>query len=220
MKSLATTFLIFVTCIVVAGTNALIDQAQMTLSASSAETQVDAPATDVRNAATLAEFASVTREKLKLAQPSDPVTFDDLRPNDSNYAAAQAVYPFLHRQLLCPECPLTSSFSPKNSLTRAQAAVVLVSILTSQERVSLLTPEQTADTLANVPDAEAVSVFAQPYIATALAHGILVLETGNMVRPAQPYSRTEMAAAFNTIQRRFPPSAATACLRIPYEARR
>ena len=221
MKSLATTFLIFVTCIVVAGTNALIDQAQMTLSASSVENaQADAAVTDVRDAATLAEFANVTREKLKLAQPSAPVTFDDLRPNDSNYASAQAVYPFLHRQLLCPECPLTASFSPKNSLTRAQAAVVLVSILASQERVSLLTPEQTADTLANVPDADAVSAFAQPYIATALAQGILVLETGNMVRPAQPYSRTEMAAAFTTIQRRFPPSAATACLRIPNEARR
>ena len=97
---------------------------------------------------------------------------------------------------------------------------MLVSILTDQERTSLLTPEQTADTLANLPDADAVSVFARPYIATALADGILLLDGGNMVRPAQPYSRTEMAAAFDTIQRRFPPSAATACLHFAKEAAR
>lgn len=221
MKSLATTFLIFVTCIVVAGTNALIDRAQVTLSASSVDNmQAGANVSGVRNATTLAEFARVTQEKLRLTQPSYPVAFDDLRPSDPNYAAAQAVYPFLHRQLLCPECALDSRFSPKQPLTRAQAAVVLVSILTEQERTSLLTAEQTADALANVPDADAVSDFARPYVATALADGILVLDTGNMVRPAQPYSRTEMMAAFDTIQRRFPPSAATASLHLASEAGR
>jgi hypothetical protein len=105
-------------------------------------------------------------------------------------------------------------------LTRAQAAVVLVSILTEQERTNLLTPEQTARVLENVPDAETISAFAQPYIATALSDGILQLDRGNMVRPAQPYSRVEMAAAFDAIQRRFPPSAATASLRIAREAAR
>jgi hypothetical protein len=226
MKSLATTFLIFVTCIVVAGTNALIDRAEVTLAASSeGPIQVGANVSDVRdssagNATTLGEFAKTAQEKLQLAQPSDPIAFDDLRPNDPNYAAAQAVYPFLHRQLLCPECALDSRFSPRNALTRAEAAVVLVSILTEQERTSLLTPEQAADALAEVPDAESVSVFARPYIATAVADGILVLDTGNMARPAQPYSRTEMNAAFETIQRRYPPSAATASLHFAKEAAR
>jgi hypothetical protein len=221
MKSLATTFLIFVTCIVVAGTNALIDRAQVTLAASS-ENPIDvrANASDVRDAATLAEFAKTAQEKFRLAQPTYPIAFDDLRPNDPNYAAAQAVYPFLHRQLLCPECAPDSRFSPQNALTRAQAAVVLVSILTEQERAGLLTPEQTADALANVPDADSVSDFARPYIATAVADGILVLDTGNMVRPAQPYSRTEMNAAFATIQRRFPSSTATAALHPAGEAAR
>jgi len=37
MKSLVTTFLVFATCIVIAGTIALIDQAQATLSLSSSE---------------------------------------------------------------------------------------------------------------------------------------------------------------------------------------
>jgi hypothetical protein len=221
MKSLATTFLIFVTCIVVAGTNALIDRAELTLAASSeGPIQVGANVSGAGNATTLGEFAKTAQEKLQLAQPSDPIAFDDLRPNDPNYAAAQAVYPFLHRQLLCPECALDSRFSARNALTRAQAAVVLVSILTEQERTSLLTPEQAADALADVPDAESVSVFARPYIATAVTDGILVLDTGNMARPAQLYSRTEMSAAFETIQRRYPPSAATACLHFAKEAAR
>jgi hypothetical protein len=221
MKSLAATFLIFVTCIVVSGTNALIDRAQSILSASSSDrTEVGATQSGVRNETTLAEFARATQEKLKLTQPSYPVTFDDLRPNDPNYSAAEAVYPFLHRQLLCPECALDPRFSPKNALTRAQAAVVLISVLTEQERASLLTPEQTADALADVPDADAVSVFARPYIATALADGLLVLDAGKMVHPTEPYSRTEMTAAFDTIQRRFPPSAATASLHLASEVGR
>jgi hypothetical protein len=105
-------------------------------------------------------------------------------------------------------------------LTRAQAAVVLVSVLTARERISLLSPEQTADALADVPDVESVSAFARPYIATAVAAGILTLDTSNMIRPAQPYSRTEMNAAFDTIQRRFPPSTATAALHLEGEAGR
>lgn len=227
MKSLASTFLIFITCIVVAGTNALIDRVQVTLAASLSGNNIsmgknvpDVRDSGARDATTLAEFAGTAQEKFRLAQPDYPIAFDDLRPTDSNYAAAQAIYPFLHRQLLCPECALNSRFAPKSALTRAQAAVVLVSILADQQRTSLLTPEQTADALADVPDADAVSVIARPYIATALADGILVLDAGNMVRPAQPYSRTEMTAAFATIQRRFPPSAATACLHFAKEAAR
>jgi S-layer homology domain len=221
MKSLATTFLIFVTCIVVAGTNALIDRAQVTLAASpGGNMQVGANVTDAGNAITLAKFARTAQEKFRLVQPTYPIAFDDLRPNDPDYAAAQAVYPFLHRQLLCPECALDSRFSPQTALTRAQAAVVLVSVLTARERISLLSPEQTADALADVPDAESVSAFARPYIATAVAAGILTLDTSNMIRPAQPYSRTEMNTAFETIQRRFPPSTATAALHLAGEAGR
>jgi hypothetical protein len=219
MKSLALTLLIFVNCLVISGTVALIDRAQTTLSGSGG-TSIPVSATEARDAVTLAEFAKTAQARFRLAQPGYPVAFDDLRPNDPEYAAAQAVYPFLHRQLLCPECALTSSFSQKNGLTRAQAAVALVSILADQERIGLLTPEQTASVLGHVPDADELSVFARPYIATALRDGILAVDAGNMVRPAQPYSRAEMAAVFDTVQQRFPPSATTASLRMANEAER
>lgn len=222
MKSLATTFLIFATCLVVAGTIALIDQAEATLSLSSGGASQLATAETVRvsDPTTLGEFANSVEEKFALPQPDAPVGFDDVQPGDPNYIAAQAVYPFLHRQLLCPECALTSNFHEKNPLTRAQAAVALVSILVTQGRFTLATPEETSDVLANVSDADSVSVFARPYIATALADGILVLEPGNLIRPAEPYSHREMTAAFDSVQRRFPPTAATACLHVASEVAR
>jgi hypothetical protein len=222
MKSLATTLLIFATCIVVAGTIALIGRAEATLNLSSAGTTPVGAAAVARagNAATLSEFAKSVQEKFELAQPDAPVAFDDVLPGSPNYLAAQALYPFLHRQLLCPECALTSNFYPKNPLTRAQAAVVLVSILTTQGKVTLLTPEETSDVLGNVPDADSVSTFARPYIATAIAEGFLLLEPGNLIRPAEPYTHTEMAAVFDTVQRRYPASAVTAALHFANEARR
>jgi hypothetical protein len=222
MKSLATTFLLFATCIVVAGTVALIDRAQATLSSSSGDTMEVARAevAAARNATTLSEFANYAQETFALSQPERPVAFDDVQPSDAEYTAAQAVYPFLHRQLLCPECALTSNFYGKHPLTRAQAAMALVSILATQGRISLLTPEETSDVLANVPDADSVSIFARPYIATAIADGLLLLEPGNLIRPAQPYTHTEMAALLNIVQRRFPPSSATASLRFANEAGR
>ena len=222
MKSLMTTFLIFATCILVAGTIALIDQAQATLALSSGRVgELSAKQTPrVADPTTLNEFANSVQEKFALPQPEAPIEFDDLRSGDPNYAAAQAVYPFLHRRLLCPECALTLHFNGKHPLTRAQAAVALVSILMREKKITLATSEETSDVLANVSDADAVSEFARPYIATALAEGILLLEPGNLIRPAQPYTQTEMAALFNTVQRRFPAPAATACLHVAKEAGR
>lgn len=222
MKSLATTFLIFATCIVVAGTIALIDQAQATLDLSSGYTTQGGAgqAAAAGKVVTLGEFAKSVEQNFRLPQPDAPVTFDDVRPSDPDYAAAQTVYPFLHRQLICPECALTSNFYPKKPLTRAQAAVVLVSILVMEEKITLLTPDETSDVLANVPDADSVSVFARPYIATALAYGILPLQPEDMVRPAQSYSRAEMTALLDTVQRRFPSSAATASLHLSNEVPR
>lgn len=216
MKSLATTFLIFLTCIAVAGTIALVDRAQTVLYAApdSNMQAVTGPMNEAADAVTLAEFATDAREKFALPQPADLVMFDDVHTGDGNYTAAQAIYPFLHRQFLCPACALSLSFSPKEPVTRAQAAVVLVSILAAQERMALLSPDQTADVLSELPDADALSTFARPYIATALANGILVLQPGNMFGPTQPYLRTEMATALNGMQRRFPPFAATASLHL------
>jgi hypothetical protein len=222
MKSLATTFLVFATCLVVAGTIALIDQAEATLSLSSSEASqlTTVEAARVADPATLGEFANSAQEKFALPQPEAPVAFDDVPSSDPSYAAAEAVYPFLHRQLVCPECAGTAKFYGKRPLTRAQAGVALVSILIREGKITLATPEETSDVLANVSDASSVSVFVRPYMATALAQGILQLEPGNLIGPTQPYTHQEMAAVFDTVERRFPSPAATACLHFANEAGR
>jgi len=222
MKSMVTTFLIFATCIVVAGTIALIDQAQATLDLSSGDSMLVSAGkvAGAGNTITLGEFAEAVDQKFSRPQPDALVSFDDVRPSDPDYTADQTVYPFLHRQLICPECALTSHFYPKNPLTHAQAAVVLVSILVTEGKITLLNTNETSDVLADVPDADSVSVYARPYIATALVYGILPLQPEDMVRPTQSYSRAEMTALLDTVQRRFPSSAATASLHLSNEVRR
>jgi hypothetical protein len=78
MKSLATTLLIFLTCLAVSGTIALVDRAQAVLYlASDGNTPADMK--NVTGAVTFAEFATNVQEKFALPQPADLVVFDDLR---------------------------------------------------------------------------------------------------------------------------------------------
>jgi hypothetical protein len=87
MKSLATTFLIFATCIVVSGTIALIDQAQATLNLSSGDSMLVSArkVAGAGNTITLGEFAKTVDQKLSLPQPDAPVSFDDFRPRAPDY---------------------------------------------------------------------------------------------------------------------------------------
>ena len=95
MKSLATTLLIFGTCLIVAGTMALIDRTLAALSSSRANLRGDAiQVAGAGDRTTLSEFAKSVQEQFALPQPGAPVAFDDVQPGDSDYAAAQAVYPF------------------------------------------------------------------------------------------------------------------------------
>ena len=92
MKSLATTFLIFLTCLGVAATIALVDRAQAVLAPAS---DSNPPAgtrnvAEAANALTLAEFAVDMQEKFALPQPADMVVFDDVRPKDAGTGAAEA----------------------------------------------------------------------------------------------------------------------------------
>jgi hypothetical protein len=156
------------------------------------------------------DFATSVQQRFNLPQPTHAVAFTDLHPGDPNYTAAQAIYPFLRRQLLCPGCLLTSNFSPDIALTRAQSAITFVSILSSQQKIQVLSQAQANTVLASVADAGSIPVLARPYIATAIQNGILPLQRGNAIQPMQPYSRADMEAAFNTIQTKFnvPPAPA------------
>ncbi len=152
---------------------------------------------------THADFATAVSQHFNLPAPSNPVKFGDIHPQDSFYNAAQAMYPFMHPILLCPGCLLTSNFSPNNPITRAQSAVLFVSILTSQQKVQLMNVAQATSYLAEVPDAGTVPALARPYIAAAIQNGILKLQDRNTFQPMQPFSSSDMTAAFATIQTQF-----------------
>lgn len=211
MKSLATALLIFAICVGVAETVALIDRADATIvatdltrreGAARVVTSPEVPAASSPETLRLAEFAKSVQEKFSLAPPSDPVVFADVHPGDGSYIYAQAIYPFLHRRLLCPECSPTLNFSPESPVTRAQSAMVLVSILVARGKLSVLTPAETSEMLACVPDADSLPDIAQPYIATAIKSGILNLEPGDLIQPLQPLRRADVTAALDAVQGR------------------
>jgi hypothetical protein len=143
------------------------------------------------------------QKKFRLPQPAIPVHFADLPPSDPNYAAAQAVTPFLNRQVLCSGCVLSSNFGAKQPLPRAAAAVFFVSLLRARNQLGLLNASEATQLLANVPDAAALPAVQRRYIATAVKHGLLPLHAGNAVHAEKPLAPAELNQSLQKIQLRF-----------------
>jgi hypothetical protein len=154
-------------------------------------------------AITVGEFAQQMQQKFALPQPAVPVHFADLAPSDPNYAAAQAITPFLNRQVLCPGCVLSANFGAKQLLPRAAAAVFFVSVLRARNQVELLNASETKQVLINVPDATGLPPVQRRYIATAVKHGLLSLHAGNAVHAAMPLAPTELNQSLQKIQLQF-----------------
>lgn len=152
-----------------------------------------------------ADIALLLQQAFSLPQPAHAVAYADVRSTDLIYPAAQAVTPFLNRQVLCPNCLLSANFSPQRPISRAEAAITLVSILIAANKVQLLSAASANSVLNGVSDAGSLPPFARRYAATAIQNGVLALESGNMLQPSQPYSHTELAAALNTIKAKFGP---------------
>jgi hypothetical protein len=152
---------------------------------------------------TVAGFAVLAQQQFNLPQPATPVHFADLAPGDPNYAAAQAITPFLHRQVLCPGCVLSATFYPNQPFPRAAAAVFFVSVLTAQNKAQLLSAKDADGVLANAPDAKGLPLLARRYVATALKHGILPLRPGNTIQSMKPFSPAEMTTVLRTMQNQF-----------------
>ena len=158
---------------------------------------------------TQSDFATSLQEHFNLRQPTHPIAFTDVAPNDTDYAAIEAIGPFLNRTALCPGCMMSANFGPNNPLNRAQAAIVFVSILIANQKIQLLTVADADNVLAGVPDANRLPVTARRAIATAIKTGVLTLQPSRTIQANQPYSLSDMKTAFNTIQKQFnfPPMA-------------
>jgi len=152
---------------------------------------------------TVAGFAVLMQQQFNLPQPANPVHFADLAPGDPNYAAAQAITPFLHRQVLCHGCVLSANFGPNQPLQRVAAAVFFVSVLMAQNKVQLLSAKDADGVLASAPDTNILPLVARRYVATALKYGVLPLRAGNTIQSMKPFSPTEMTTVLQTMQNQF-----------------
>jgi hypothetical protein len=152
---------------------------------------------------TVAGFAVQMQQRYNLPQPTSTVRFADLPPSDPNYAAAQAITPFLQRQILCHGCMLSANFNPNQAISRASSAVFFVSYLMIQNKVQLLSPADSAAVLANTSDTNGLSPLARRYVATAIKYGLLILRERNTIQAREPLSPTEMSTVMQTMQNQF-----------------
>jgi Chitobiase/beta-hexosaminidase C-terminal domain/S-layer homology domain len=163
-----------------------------------------------RPAVNRADIALLLQQAFNLPQPKRTVAYADLRSTDPVYPAAQALAPFLNRQVLCPNCLLSANFSPQRPTSRAEAAVALVSVLIAGKKLQLLSASSANSVLTGVPDAGSLPPFARRYVATAIQSGVLTLQSGNTLQPGQTFTHAELAASLNTIRTNFGPVVITA----------
>jgi hypothetical protein len=156
-----------------------------------------------------ADIALLLQQAFNLPQPGHTVAYADLHSTDLVYPSAQALTPFLNRQVLCPNCLLSANFSPQKPTSRAEAAVILVSLLMAGRKLQLLSATSANNVLNGVPDAVNLPPVARRYVATAIQNGLLPLQSGRRLQPGQPYSHAELASALETIRTNFGPVVVT-----------
>jgi hypothetical protein len=148
-------------------------------------------------------FAAQMQQRFSMPQPKVLVRFEDLAPSDPNYAAAQAITPYLNRQVLCPRCMLPANFGPNQAVSRGASAVFFVTYLMAQNKLQLLNDQDANRALANVADASSLQDLKRRYIATAVQNGILPLQQGNTIHEATPLSPSEMSTVLQNIRNKF-----------------
>jgi S-layer homology domain len=152
---------------------------------------------------TRGEFAASMQTMFKLAQPAQPVAFADVRPGSPNYAAIQAIAPYLNRQALCFGCLLSGNFNPSAAVSREEMAVILVRILGAQNRIPLPSTALVNSYLASTPDARNWKPAASPYIALAVQHGLVPMTSNNTFQPSLQVTRANAAVTLQTVYKKF-----------------
>jgi len=140
-----------------------------------------------------------------LPAPQSPPPIPDISPNDPIYPFAQALSPFMRVQLLCPGCRLSVNFEPNRGFSRAELAVLLVSLLVAGNQVRLLNFAETnavLSTVSDTGDSITLPILARPFVATAIQSGIMTVQGGEF-QPTSPASQADVTAALNSIQAQF-----------------
>jgi len=154
---------------------------------------------DPTGAISRADFAAATQKLFALPPPAQPVWFADVPPSSPNYAAIEAVAPYVMRAraALCPTCMLSNSFGPQATLPRIQAIALLTQALAGTGRVTLATPGESEAALRGVAGVESLSAPGRQLVATALASKVAALGPNGTLDPGAPLDRANAAVLLN-----------------------
>ncbi|MBV9811640.1 MAG: S-layer homology domain-containing protein [Acetobacteraceae bacterium] len=152
-----------------------------------------------------AEFAAATQRTFALPPPAEPVAFADVTPQTPDYAAIEAVAPYVLRArgALCPTCMMSSNFAPAATLPRLQSIALLTQILAVNGRLALATPADSDTRLRDVADAKNLPAPARQLVATALAGGIATLSAAGTLDAATPLDRAGAAVLLDNVITKF-----------------
>ena len=129
--------------------------------------------------------------------------FPDIQLGTRLDEAVRGIAPYLNRQILCPGCALGSNFIPDDTPSRAEMAVLLVSVLVSQRRIQLVGAVERDQILSAVTGTGDLSPLARTYVATALKHKLLSLGPSREAALDEPVRRGELAVQLFNLQQRF-----------------
>lgn len=150
-------------------------------------------------------LATSLQQSFVLPPPQNPPPFPDISPSDPFYAFAQALSPFTHLQILCPGCRLTRAFEPNRGVSRAELAVLLVSLLVAGNKLQLLSfadANVVLSAVSDTADPAVLPILARPFVATAIQAGLMTVQGGKF-QPKSPVSEVDLTAALNSIQVQF-----------------
>jgi hypothetical protein len=128
------------------------------------------------------EFAQLIQDKFKLSAPDQPVSFPDVRRDDTAYAAIEAAAPYMNEQILCPGCYLHPGFFPDEPVAQDLMGVAIVRILDERKRLVLPSLADAEKSLKGVRGAEHIPQLARPYLAAANDHEFLVKDSKNRLQ--------------------------------------
>lgn len=122
---------------------------------------------------TRAEFARDLAKTFVFPRSNLAISFDDVDQNDPSLSAYVAAQPYMAE---FTDAQGTLSFNGAEFVSRKEAALAMASIIVGADKAALLEDNQVEAILARFPDRIAIEPYLQPYVATALADGLLVYE--------------------------------------------
>lgn len=149
------------------------------------------------------DFAVSVQKLFDLPAPAHPVDYLDVSPDSPFHAAVQAVSPYLGRQMRCFGCQLTTSLGPNEPVSRLEAVITLTNILVAQNKVALVDAQAAEPLLRQVRGADDSRGPLRLYVATAIQSHILLPTAANSLAPDRPFTRADLAALLDRVQRNF-----------------